>query len=325
MPNIAITNICNLKCQYCFANDMIQEKANNIDIDTFRQILSFCRGEHVGIIGGEPTIHPHFKDIITEVNHYCRDAHTTATLFTNGLFLDEHINDLGDGIGVLININSPKAQGPEKWNKLIKNLDEFYDKNLLNGRISIGCNLFPLETDYNFIWDLCDKYHIDHVRTSVCAPSACFASMRNDKEKYYDTMKPIYLQFLKDAKEHGVHCGMDCGHIPTCYFNNEEKELINEVCGPSAGPHKDFCEPVIDIKGDFFATACFGAYDPVDIRQFNDPTELRRYLLIEKNATKAKINTSHGKCTSCEKSKLYKCQGGCLGFAMEATDESSSN
>ena len=70
MANIAVLNYCNLKCPYCFADDMIQEKTKNIDLDDFREMLRFLSktpDNHVGIIGGEPTLHPNFSDILKEV------------------------------------------------------------------------------------------------------------------------------------------------------------------------------------------------------------------------------------------------------------------
>ena len=38
MPNISIINKCNLKCKYCFAENMIQEP-----LDDIRNILEYIR------------------------------------------------------------------------------------------------------------------------------------------------------------------------------------------------------------------------------------------------------------------------------------------
>ena len=94
MANIAIVNYCNLKCKYCFADDMIHEDTQSISIDDYRKILSFLARtpkNHVGIIGGEPTLHPHFEEILKETNKYCREVNTDATLFTNGIELEKYL------------------------------------------------------------------------------------------------------------------------------------------------------------------------------------------------------------------------------------------
>ena len=63
--NIAITNYCNLKCPYCFANKFIESEKQSITEDQLDKILDFLfysnlnKYKHkIGIIGGEPTLHP---------------------------------------------------------------------------------------------------------------------------------------------------------------------------------------------------------------------------------------------------------------------------
>ena len=167
-------------------------------------------------------------------------------------------------------------------------------------------------TDYSYMWNVVDKYNLDHIRCSVVSPGGIYIPWREKKEEYYNIMKPIFIQFCKDAIKHHCRLGMDCGHIPMCYFTLEEKEIVQEACD---GLYQDFCEPVIDITTDFRATACFGAYDPVDIRDFNDVMELHRFLLAKKTLPRASANCT-GRCSTCKKHKLLQCQGGCLGFAQ---------
>lgn len=314
MANIAIVNYCNLKCKYCFADDMIQEKTTTISLEDYGKILKFISrtpNNHIGIIGGEPTLHPHFDDILKETNKYCRECDTNSTLFTNGIELEKFLPYIGDRIGLLINCNSPEYQATELYQKQRKTLDHLYDLSWFDRKASCGCNIHPGCKDYSYMWDIVDRYKLNHIRCSVVSPAACYEEWRKDKEGYYNMMKPVFVQFCKDAIKHECRLGMDCGHIPMCYFSIEEREIVESICD---NLYQDFCSPVIDITPDFKATACFGAYDPVDIRDFHDIFELERYLMLKKTYPKVQANCT-GKCTTCKKHKLLQCQGGCLGFA----------
>lgn len=318
MANIAIVNYCNLKCKYCFADDMIQEDTQSITLDDFRKILSFIARtpkNHVGIIGGEPTLHPQFEEILKETNKYCREVNTDATLFTNGIELEKFLPYIGDRIGILINCNTPQYQSADNFKKQRETLDHLNELSWFDRKANCGCNVYPGCTDYSYMWEIVDRYHLDHIRCSVVSPAACYEEWRKDKEGYYNYMKPIFIDFCKDAQKHHCRLNMDCGHIPVCYFTAEEKEIVYDICD---NVEQGFCEPVVDITPEFKATACFGSYDPVDIRDFNDLIELERYLLLKKSYPRAEANCT-GKCTTCKKHKLLQCQGGCLGFAEVAT------
>lgn len=315
MANIAIVNYCNLKCKYCFADDMIQEESTAMTLDDFKKILEFIsrtQMNHIGIIGGEPTLHPDFIEILKEVNKYCREVDTGATLFTNGIELDKFIPYIGDRIGILINCNTPKFQTSEQFQKLNDTLDHLNELSWFDKKANLGCNVYMDCTDYSYMWDIVDKYKLRHIRCSVVSPGGCYHEWRADKEAYYLAMKPIFVDFCKEATKHACRLNMDCGHIPMCYFTAEEREIVEGICD---NLYQDFCEPVIDITPEFKATSCFGAYDPVDIRDFDNLIELQRYLLLKKNVPRAAANCT-GKCTTCKKHKLLQCQGGCLGFAQ---------
>ena len=69
MPNIAFINYCNLSCPYCFANEFIEEKKQLISEEQLKKILNFLKlnkqnQAKIGIIGGEPTLHPDFKKLL---------------------------------------------------------------------------------------------------------------------------------------------------------------------------------------------------------------------------------------------------------------------
>jgi sulfatase maturation enzyme AslB (radical SAM superfamily) len=314
MANIAIVNYCNLKCPYCFADDMIQEKKTAMTVEDYCKVLEFLSRtprNYVGIIGGEPTLHPNFKEILKETNKYCKEVDTGATLFTNGINLEPFMGDIGERIGILVNCNGPEYQPAELFKKQREVLDHMDALSWFDKKVTCGCNIHPGQTDYSYFWDIVKRYKLRHVRISVVSPAAQYECYRSDKEAYYNMMRPIFVDFCKEAIKHECILNMDCGHIPMCYFTMEEREIVEKAC---EGLYQDFCHPVIDITPDFKATACFGAYETVDMRDFKDLEELDRYLLLKHTYPRAQANCT-GKCATCKKHELLQCQGGCLGFA----------
>jgi uncharacterized radical SAM superfamily Fe-S cluster-containing enzyme len=66
ISNIAIVNYCNLKCPYCFA-DNEQENPIYMSLENYIKTLDFILKnpvDGIGILGGEPTLHPDFSKII---------------------------------------------------------------------------------------------------------------------------------------------------------------------------------------------------------------------------------------------------------------------
>lgn len=67
MANIMLNDHCNLNCSYCFAKSTYGKNINNISLKNFKAALDFIlkdNEEMVGLIGGEPTLHPQFEEII---------------------------------------------------------------------------------------------------------------------------------------------------------------------------------------------------------------------------------------------------------------------
>ena len=296
MANIAIVNYCNLKCPYCFADDMIHQKSKAMTLDDYRFVL-----------------HPDFKEILKETNKYCREVDTGATIFTNGIELEKYLPFIGDRIGLLINCNAPNFQEANQFSQQRKVLEHLSDLSWFDRKASCGCNIHPGLKDYSFIWEMVDALKLKHLRVSVVSPAAQYESYRSDKEAYYVMMKPIFLEFCEEALKHNCELNIDCGHIPFCYFTREEKDLVLEAHHGNYGIN-EICKPVVDITPDFKATACFGSYEEVDMRDFNNLEELETYLLLKKSYPKMLANCT-GKCTTCKKHELLQCQGGCLGFA----------
>lgn len=98
------------------------------------------------------------------------------------------------------------------------------------------------------------------VRCSYVAPTCNYNNI--DKDEYYLNAKNLFLNFVKDCENEQIEVHLDCNNIPLCYFSEEEKIILNKNV---TGWHS-LCNPVIDITPDMKATACFGAYDLIDLK-----------------------------------------------------------
>src|ERR1700730_5701964 len=70
---VELTNICNLHCSYCLRdeNALYHNPANFLPVDLLTRVARDARDlmgiEQVMFTGGEPTLHPHFGDILSAV------------------------------------------------------------------------------------------------------------------------------------------------------------------------------------------------------------------------------------------------------------------
>ena len=91
MANIFLTRKCNLKCQYCFADEFVNKENEEFTIENFKKVVEFIKSdgtEKLGLIGGEPTIYSHFKEAIEILN--ADEKIKTVAVYTNGLNLDQY-------------------------------------------------------------------------------------------------------------------------------------------------------------------------------------------------------------------------------------------
>lgn len=112
-PNILVTNYCNQNCPFCFARKEMGKKNKGKDIGEadYKTIIAKIRRSGgsmslVRLLGGEPTIHARFKDIIRlSLEHF-----QTVQIFTNGMFSEdtaEFLNAYGTRIRYVFNVVTP--------------------------------------------------------------------------------------------------------------------------------------------------------------------------------------------------------------------------
>ena len=102
--NIILNSYCNLKCNYCFADEYMEESVRtpdkSMDFDYFvNEVLPRVKKSSlINFMGGEPTLHPKFKDIFTLTQENMQPF-TFLGVFTNGLMPNKTMEMLTKAVG----------------------------------------------------------------------------------------------------------------------------------------------------------------------------------------------------------------------------------
>lgn len=86
---VLITTVCNRKCVHCCYRDIVRNKdARHFSTDNvLAEITALSKAGHVGLMGGEPTLHPDIEKIIVEARKI--RGKSVLNLVTNGARLLE--------------------------------------------------------------------------------------------------------------------------------------------------------------------------------------------------------------------------------------------
>lgn len=140
MANVMMTDVCNLRCPYCFANEFVNKNKNEISEDAFDKAVEFIIGDGthntVGLIGGEPTVHSQFEYLMRKL---IKDERIEGImLYTNGILIDRFWDVIcHPKIHLLINCNSPKDIGEKQYASLLKNLDTLFNQKMCGDRVTL--------------------------------------------------------------------------------------------------------------------------------------------------------------------------------------------
>jgi len=97
---IYASGACNLACQHCWIVPKFRAEDNNgqhIRLDYVKKAIREAKPlglSSVKLTGGEPTIHPHFRDIIS----FIEEEKLNVTMETNGVLIDEDLARFLKGI-----------------------------------------------------------------------------------------------------------------------------------------------------------------------------------------------------------------------------------
>ena len=330
MANIMMTDVCNLRCPYCFANEFVNKDTNEISEENFNRAVDFIVGDgshsSVGLIGGEPTVHSQFEKYLRRLIE--DDRVKTVVVYTNGILLDKYWDVIcHPKVRILVNCNCPEDIGEKNYERLCPNLEYMIETRMFKKNVTLGINMYQQDFPYAYIIELLKKYHFHHVRVSITVPN--MEDGRNaDAHVYFESMKPRMFEFFHELLSNEIIPNYDCNKIPSCLITEEDVEsfrkygknrYIHEHIGRSNISDKIVkCSPVIDIRQDLTAVRCFGLSECTkqDNRNFSGIRELENYY--RRTIDAYGCNTVYSeKCIDCHARLVQKCNGGCLAFKIK--------
>lgn len=325
MANIILTYKCNLKCSYCFANEFVNKSNEEITIDNFKLALEFIKkdgSKKLGLIGGEPTLHPDFKEIL---NILKKDKSIeNVVIYTNGTYIDKFVDDIKDKkFKLLINCNSQELIG-EQYHILCRNLDLLSKKfKPKENKFVLGINLYSPDMSYSYIIDLLKKHKLKMLRFSMIAPNQDKSSKSNVLG-HCEQMHSIVFSLLNDLYSQKIIPVYDCNQFPICLHSDEDKKLIDSIVQlarkskiyTNVDQEVSTCKPVVDILPNLTAVRCFGLsnYAKVPIYDFKNLRELKRYFFNLFDVLGQNICFDLN-CVDCRNRQISRC-GVCLVYKM---------
>ena len=329
MPNIMLTYRCNLCCPYCFANEFVNRTDCDITEESFRKAVKFAADKPkttIGLIGGEPTIHPQLPEFIRILAD--EPNVENVMVYTNGLAMEPLLKAMYEpGVGakvrILVNCNSPKVMGEHNYTRLKESLDLAFGTYKMGRQIKFGLNLYNNEFDYSFIKELLVRYGQRQLRISLTVPDFGVCG-RVDPVENFKSRKDYLMGFFKEMDRIGVMPYYDCNKPPQCIWTDEEwawlcwYENKHRSVASNLTNQTSRCQPVVDILPDLRAVRCFGMsdFEKVKISDFECIDDLQNYFRNRVDAEAFRVCGSDA-CKDCYDRKTRNCSGGCLGYKQE--------
>lgn len=239
MANLMITTACNFRCPYCFGLDLFGPgKARQyMPLALFKELLDWIDRANlpelaVHLMGGEPTLHPDFANMVEELVKRGRQI----CVFSNAAApLDEAVIRRAASMGVrwIVNCNPPDTYRDNQLDLLHQHLA------VLGRAANITFNLTDGQTPYQYVLDYIEQYDLNrNIKLGVALPTLEHRNVHAGWDALPAIARQI-MKLLRDARRRRIELEFECG-VPYCLFSEEEHAELG-------GNHLSHCASRLDI------------------------------------------------------------------------------
>jgi organic radical activating enzyme len=219
--NLILTTLCNNNCSFCFAHETLDKKGVILSLEDIKEVVAFHRPEdNVKLLGGEPTLHPQFKEIM----EFLKTVKNPVTLISNFIFNEEVKQSIIDfkaskPLDALINISETDGDRLIKVYENVK-ATEFY-------HFSIGFTI-TLEKHFEYYkskLEMFKDFKEVQIRVSLPFPNP------NQNNGFYLYKKYEYIdyiiEFIKWGIPYEINTSLDCCLYPCMIKDNKTEEFLS--------------------------------------------------------------------------------------------------
>ena len=279
LTNISIISACNNKCKYCFQQDNYHNLGQMLSYDEILDILDWISDRtKLGIMGGEPTLHPDIVKILEKVSSMNFEK---SVIFTNLLCSKKLLFEIvkyTPKIDWLINTTT-RDELVDKFEENVEYLSKIIDKKLTFG-ITLINDLEYDRRNIDKIIRLGKTYPnlVGNYRVSIATPY-------HKNIVTLDSYDDVVLNFCKTANKEtpNIKLRFDCP-VNNCQISLKTvAQLIDNYNVDNL--KMSHCYPVLDVMADKSVKYCLSMPDDFltvkHYRDFPDNQACLEYLKEE--------------------------------------------
>lgn len=292
--NIILTTRCNRTCSFCFIPP--SRYMGDFPLESLKSnlaLLSSWRINRVGLLGGEPTLHPSYPVIVSVAAESFREV----VVFTNGSSVDTLEQADSANVKYCINLSAEMTGTCE----VPDGLADFVIPR--RHRTAVSLTLTDAIVDPARILAICQRLRVTHMRWSLAQPNPV-----TENTSWHGSGRSLSGLLIR-LLDGGVSLEQDC-QMPLCTLSDSE---VGKVVKASRGPVLQMgrCEPSLDLWPDGSITYCaaLASRTRVPLSDFRSFKELLGFFRVFRAALLQELPEGCDKCSHFTKGM---CQGGCL-------------
>lgn len=313
MTNLVISAVCNQNCAYCFTVDHLGNGGGErfLPLEALAPRLDFLARsgmEQVRLMGGEPTLHPQFPELVRQI----RSTGRNVTVFSNGLMPAGALDCLEalepENCVVMVNVNEPApGQDGRTYARQRDTLRR------LGRRALLGFNIYRTDFRPEFLLDLvAETGCLPRIRLSMAQPTLSGANRHVHPTQYRAVARAI-SRFARLAGAAGVILEFDCGFV-RCMFSADDLEVLR-AARANFGWH---CNPILDIDLAGNVLHCYPlarlGLASLPLAAGTDAASMRGQF--ERRLASYRPAGVYAECSSCAFKARGECPGGCLAATI---------
>lgn len=311
MANLVVTDVCNMKCSFCFAHNYLR-KSRFISLKAFAERLDFIdRSDirEIRLIGGEPSLHPRFPELIALAQQ--RGKH--IVVFSHGMLSERAISVLealpSEHCTVLINLNATRTPGQRN------NTEEHQRMRALRRlgqRAVLGFNIFEAKPQLDFIVPMILAANCRRtVRLGLAHP---ILEGQNEylHPKQYPTAGNKIAQFAKTAARFDIKVELDCGFV-RCMFSDDDLDTLSQAQADIGWR----CNPILDVDLAEQVFHCFPLAGRIHMPLSPEASAADLRMLLGVQTRQYRVAGIYKECSTCFFRQRDECMGGCLANTIK--------